>query len=189
MRNLKITEHRKNKVAVSSPGHICKDITGNVYFVNSKGIETLETGSDGNCESLTLAWADHDIATKEVIGADIVTASNSICVITKEGDVITVTVETCEVELCGSVSAGIEASCWSPDQELLVLITGDGNVVIMTADFEPLNEFPLIKMNLEKICLLMLVGVKKKLSFMARKENKLQKSQKRKSSLLLSGTT
>lgn len=145
MRNLKITEHRKNKVAVSSPGHICKDITGNVYFVNSKGIETLETGSDGNCESFTLAWADHDIATKEVIGADIVTASNSICVITKEGDVITVTVETCEVELCGSVSAGIEASCWSPDQELLVLITGDGNVVIMTADFEPLNEFPLNK--------------------------------------------
>ncbi|ROT79243.1 elongator complex protein 1-like, partial [Penaeus vannamei] len=39
--------------------------------------------------------------------------------------------------------AGLDAACWSPDQELLVLVTRESSVVMMTAEFDPLIEFPL----------------------------------------------
>ena len=41
----------------------------------------------------------------------------------------------------GSISDGIEAACWSPDQEILVLMAKDGTVLLMTPDFDPLKEF------------------------------------------------
>ena len=43
----------------------------------------------------------------------------------------------------GSVSDGIQCMAWSPDQDVLVLITGVGNLLLMTRDFDPLTEVPL----------------------------------------------
>ncbi|KAK7075465.1 hypothetical protein SK128_012925 [Halocaridina rubra] len=141
MRNLKLCEYNRNSVTVSKPGCICIDISGSVYYVNIDGIETLKTSSEASHCLFGLSWDDHEVTSSEIIGADVLTASNSICVITRDGDVITVNIDTQEVEVVGSVAAGLEAACWSPDQEILVLVTGDGSAILMTSEFDPVCEF------------------------------------------------
>ncbi|KAK4705712.1 elongator complex protein 1, partial [Phenoliferia sp. Uapishka_3] len=46
-------------------------------------------------------------------------------------------------ENVGAVDAGIKAAVWSPDEELLALVTGDDKLVVMTKDYEVLSEGPL----------------------------------------------
>lgn len=43
----------------------------------------------------------------------------------------------------GSIDSGIKAAAWSPDEEQLVLITGEDNLVCMTRNFDTLHEEPL----------------------------------------------
>lgn len=43
----------------------------------------------------------------------------------------------------GNVSDGIEQMAWSPDQDLVVMITGAGNLLLMTREFDPLTEVPM----------------------------------------------
>ncbi|KAI9478143.1 MAG: IKI3 family-domain-containing protein [Benjaminiella poitrasii] len=69
-----------------------------------------------------------------------------ICLCTWTGDIILFSKERFEkgeeaMELIGSVDAGIHAMCWSPDQDLLVLITGDKKILEMTQDFDTITEF------------------------------------------------
>lgn len=40
----------------------------------------------------------------------------------------------------GDVDDGIEQMAWSPDQDLVVMVTGAGNLLLMTRDFDPLTE-------------------------------------------------
>lgn len=47
-----------------------------------------------------------------------------------------------QVEVVGSVESGIKAAAWSPDEELLVLVTGEDNLVEMTKTFDVLQECP-----------------------------------------------
>lgn len=42
----------------------------------------------------------------------------------------------------GSVAAGIGAFAWSPDQEVLALVTGAGDLLVMTQEFHVLSEQP-----------------------------------------------
>ncbi|KAI7903384.1 IKI3 family-domain-containing protein [Cokeromyces recurvatus] len=68
------------------------------------------------------------------------------CLCTWSGDIIHFSKERFEkgeeaMEIIGSVDAGIHAMCWSPDQDLLVLVTGDKKIVEMTQDFDTITEF------------------------------------------------
>ncbi|WVR09089.1 hypothetical protein IAU60_006151 [Kwoniella sp. DSM 27419] len=47
------------------------------------------------------------------------------------------------VEVVGSVDSGIKAAAWSPDDEQLVLVTGEDNLVCMTRHFDVMHEEPL----------------------------------------------
>ncbi|EIW65854.1 hypothetical protein TREMEDRAFT_46085 [Tremella mesenterica DSM 1558] len=47
--------------------------------------------------------------------------------------------------MVGSVDSGIKAAAWSPDEEQLILVTGDDNLVCMTRDFDLTHEEPLRK--------------------------------------------
>lgn len=82
--------------------------------------------------------------------------SPALCVITAGGDIAVLTLPAdeqaldeqpfLEVEIVGSVEQGLRAAAWSPDDELLVLITGatpDGErekVLLMTCEYEVLSE-------------------------------------------------
>ncbi|KAF3821189.1 hypothetical protein GH733_011342, partial [Mirounga leonina] len=45
-----------------------------------------------------------------------------------------------QLECVGSVASGISVMSWSPDQELVLLATGQQTLIMMTKDFEPIME-------------------------------------------------
>ncbi|XP_071527963.1 putative elongator complex protein 1 [Panulirus ornatus] len=144
MQNLVLVDHTSREVSLSSLGILCTDvITEAIYHVNTEGIQPMKTSNTSSVSFIGVVWTDHEIRTEGIIQADVITVNDAICVVTREGDVISVNYNTQEVEVVGSVCAGVEAACWSPDQELLVLVTGEANIVIMTADFDPITELTL----------------------------------------------
>ncbi|KAJ2583825.1 putative elongator complex protein 1, partial [Coemansia sp. RSA 1836] len=46
-------------------------------------------------------------------------------------------------ELVGTVDPGIVACAWSPDEELLALVTGEARLLLMTQEYDVVDEFPL----------------------------------------------
>jgi elongator complex protein 1 len=68
----------------------------------------------------------------------------TICLVFEGGDVVLVREERPsgqeEVEIVGSVDTGISAARWSPDEELLALLTKAGNVMFMTRHFDSVGE-------------------------------------------------
>lgn len=66
------------------------------------------------------------------------------CLIMAGGDIVTVTEDEegidAHVEIVGTLSPSIEAARWSPDEELLVLATGDAKVVFMSRSFDLISE-------------------------------------------------
>ncbi|ORX39112.1 IKI3 family-domain-containing protein [Kockovaella imperatae] len=75
----------------------------------------------------------------------------TLVLILKHGDIAIIATEmyddrdsrTSAAEVVGSVESGILAAAWSPDEETLVLVTGDDNLVTMTRSFDLLHEEPL----------------------------------------------
>ncbi|KAJ1921502.1 putative elongator complex protein 1 [Mycoemilia scoparia] len=47
------------------------------------------------------------------------------------------------IEKIGDVESGIQHACWSPDEELLTMVTGENKLIIMTKDFDVISEFSL----------------------------------------------
>ncbi|KAF9494179.1 Elongator complex protein 1 [Pleurotus eryngii] len=69
--------------------------------------------------------------------------SRKLILILSGGDMHSYSVETDEAEVEGSIEAGILSADWSPDDELLSLITGDEKLILMTSAFDVLSEAPL----------------------------------------------
>ncbi|KAJ1911044.1 putative elongator complex protein 1, partial [Coemansia sp. S17] len=71
----------------------------------------------------------------------------SVFLALRSGDIFTVRVEVQgdseAPELVGTVDSGIMACAWSPDEELLALVTGEARLLLMTQDFDVVDEFPL----------------------------------------------
>ncbi|KAJ2403251.1 putative elongator complex protein 1 [Coemansia sp. RSA 2559] len=68
----------------------------------------------------------------------------SLFVALQSGDIFTIQLDADKsVDLVGTVDQGIMASSWSPDEELLALVTGEAKLLLMTQDFDVLEEFPL----------------------------------------------
>ncbi|KIW05416.1 uncharacterized protein PV09_03927 [Verruconis gallopava] len=67
-----------------------------------------------------------------------------ICLVLLGGDIVIVRESPLPgeelLEIVGSVDAGLAAAAWSPDEELLVLVTNDENVLCMSRDFETVSE-------------------------------------------------
>lgn len=70
------------------------------------------------------------------------------CIIMAGGDIVTVTEDEegstvpgmAHVEIVGTLSPSIAAARWSPDEELLVLATGDAKVIFMSRSFDVIAE-------------------------------------------------
>ncbi|WFD19831.1 Putative elongator complex protein 1 [Malassezia caprae] len=80
-------------------------------------------------------------------GGDSVGHVPALCVITGGGDMVLQPVgdEAGPADVVGSVDAGILAAAWSPDEDLLVLITGGTvpHVLLMTRHWDVIHEAPL----------------------------------------------
>ncbi|MBZ3869628.1 Elongator complex protein 1 [Sciurus carolinensis] len=75
-----------------------------------------------------------------IVGIQDLLDQESVCVATASGDVILCNLSTHQLECVGSVASGISIMSWSPDQELVLLATGQQTLIMMTRDFEPIME-------------------------------------------------
>ncbi|XP_037351049.1 elongator complex protein 1 [Talpa occidentalis] len=75
-----------------------------------------------------------------IVGIQDLLDQESVCVATASGDVILCNLSTHQLECVGSVASGISVMSWSPDQELVLLATGQQSLIMMTKDFEPIME-------------------------------------------------
>lgn len=70
---------------------------------------------------------------------------NAVLCVAGEGELVTVDCESKDVVLVGMVDCGLKAASQSPDEELLVFITGAQTLLCMTpGDLDVLHETPLV---------------------------------------------
>ncbi|OWZ30446.1 elongator complex protein 1, partial [Cryptococcus neoformans AD2-60a] len=67
----------------------------------------------------------------------------SLVIILAGGDIATLALDNPHVEVVGSVDSGIKAAAWSPDDEQIILVTGEDTLVCMTRNFDVVHEEPL----------------------------------------------
>ncbi|GBB99437.1 hypothetical protein RclHR1_03520017 [Rhizophagus clarus] len=69
----------------------------------------------------------------------------SIYIAFYNGDIVTVHLGSSEeqVEVVGSIESKIQCMEWSPDDELIIFVTGNDTILIMTKDFDVITEFPI----------------------------------------------
>lgn len=63
-------------------------------------------------------------------------------IIISQFDIITFNISTDMCEVTASIEEGILAMSWSPDQEIVIFATGNGNILTMSKHFETLTEAP-----------------------------------------------
>ncbi|EXJ85200.1 hypothetical protein A1O3_05875 [Capronia epimyces CBS 606.96] len=85
---------------------------------------------DLECDEILLLQHFTDIATS--------------CLVLAGGDIVVVREEPSpdqeKIEIIGSIDVGICAAAWAPDEELLAIVTRTDTLVLMSRNFEPLNE-------------------------------------------------
>ncbi|KAJ8489069.1 hypothetical protein ONZ51_g3188 [Trametes cubensis] len=81
----------------------------------------------------------------EIVSLHVLPDSHSLVVITRGGDITTIALdeEAPTAEVVGSVDGGVMGAAWSPDDTLLVLVTGEDKLLLMTSTFDVLSEGPL----------------------------------------------
>ena len=68
---------------------------------------------------------------------------DSVCLSLSSGSLVLVHAETHAVEEVGSIEGGISAMEWSPDGDVLAMVTGAGNLLVMSQEWEVLSEVAL----------------------------------------------
>ena len=90
-----------------------------------------------------------DLAVDRIVSLHYFGDLATVCVIMAGGDIVMVREETAEshepvhIEIVGSVDPGIAAARWSPDEEVLALVTTSGNLILMSRSFDTIGETPL----------------------------------------------
>ncbi|EIN06431.1 IkappaB kinase complex IKAP component [Punctularia strigosozonata HHB-11173 SS5] len=111
-------------------------IPGDVNSVNPPEIVSMFTTPRFSNEAPGLS--------SQLVSLKVVSEHRTLAMITRGGEIATMSLEDnlSEVEVLGSFDEGIQAVGWSPDETVLVLISGD-KLVLMTATYEVLSENPL----------------------------------------------
>ncbi len=88
-----------------------------------------------------------DLECDEILDLHYFSDSLTACLVLAGGDLIVVREEPQvgeeKIEILGSVDAGISAAAWSPDEELLAIITRASTLLYMTRDFENVTDVTL----------------------------------------------
>uniref|UniRef100_A0A7N6BR62 Elongator complex protein 1 n=1 Tax=Anabas testudineus TaxID=64144 RepID=A0A7N6BR62_ANATE len=146
MRNLKLLKSLRSSElqGPGSPQYLSvRADTGTLLVLSQYSITEFDprTGQVVNEASLTADGFLPDDGCGVVVGLQDLAELESACLATAGGDVILFNLNTCQVECVGSVDSGLTSMSWSPDEELVVLTTGQETIIMMTKDFEPIIEF------------------------------------------------
>ncbi|KAJ1958693.1 putative elongator complex protein 1 [Linderina pennispora] len=162
MRNLTIlsstsTPYTDAQAATGVPAPLCVNVTERVAYAvigdkdDMASLVSIPFGSDtGTSTTYTVqAQLPFSASSCTIAGMQFLMERESVFLALASGDIFVIQVsqsaelDSEQVELVGSVDAGIAAACWSPDEELLVLVTHEDKLLLMTQDFEVLYEFGL----------------------------------------------
>jgi len=102
------------------------------------------------------SWEDPAISetssTEKVLDAHFFSETSTVCLVLANGDLVTVCENPEEgasrVEIVGSIEGGILAASWSPDEEILAVLTASRNMLLMTNTFESISELALAREDL-----------------------------------------
>ncbi|XP_058022152.1 elongator complex protein 1 isoform X3 [Ahaetulla prasina] len=145
MRNLKLLRAQECQPAraLGTPqGFTVRADKGTVLISTEYGIVELDPVTQEIINEVTLtteAFLPED-GSGCIVGLEDLPDIESVCVVTATGDVILCNLNTHQLECVGSVDSGLTAMSWSPDQELVLLATGEQTLILMTRDFEPIAE-------------------------------------------------
>ena len=88
-----------------------------------------------------------DLPCDQVLSLQYFSDSFIICLVLKGGDIVVVRENPQngeeKIEIVGTVDAGISAASWSPDEELLTILTDADTLLYMTRDFENVTDIML----------------------------------------------
>ncbi|KAI0264133.1 IKI3 family-domain-containing protein [Gloeopeniophorella convolvens] len=95
--------------------------------------------------SKLVSTANHSVpeSCSQVISLKALIEEESLVAIMRGGDIASMKFEDGEpsqFEVIGSFEDGIQAAAWSPDDSLLILVTGEGKLIVMTPAFDVLHE-------------------------------------------------
>ncbi|KAI8715726.1 Elongator complex protein 1 [Fusarium sp. LHS14.1] len=116
----------------------------------SSSIELLRFKGDQDISvELVASWdapsPTPDLLVDKVVSLQYLSGSTTTCIVLEGGDIYTVQEDKFSggdphIEIVGSIDAGISAARWSPDEELLVVVTKANTVILMGATFDPVAE-------------------------------------------------
>uniref|UniRef100_A0A1I8PUH9 Elongator complex protein 1 n=1 Tax=Stomoxys calcitrans TaxID=35570 RepID=A0A1I8PUH9_STOCA len=148
MRNLKLKYCQSFKETVKQPKlilinpNVPKSASETRYIVTDSQLFSFVPGSEEQ-ELKVLAEVPG------IVAAEYLALDNEICLATAAGEVLLINPDTKQVNEGTFCDVGIECMAWSPDQEVVVFVTKQHNVVVMTCTYDPLTEHALAEENSE----------------------------------------
>ncbi|KAI5457316.1 IKI3 family-domain-containing protein [Mariannaea sp. PMI_226] len=116
----------------------------------SSSIELLRISGHQDISPQTVATWDApspnpDLPVDRVLSLQYLSGSSTTCLVLEGGDIVTVqeddfSGDAARIEIVGSIDDGIAAARWSPDEELLIIVTKTNQVIFMGATFDPVAE-------------------------------------------------
>ncbi|NWH92099.1 ELP1 protein, partial [Aegithalos caudatus] len=145
MRNLRLLRAGgcHSAATTGTPQCFCLGAEPGVVLVGSQyGLVELRAAEDSVSRevSLTLDGFLPEDGSGCIVGVEDLLEQENVCVATAAGDILLCNLSTKQVECVGSVDSGLSVMSWSPDQELVLLATGEQTLIMMTRDFEPITE-------------------------------------------------
>ncbi|NXY14657.1 ELP1 protein, partial [Atrichornis clamosus] len=145
MRNLRLLRAASGRsaAATGTPRCFCVGAEPGTLLVGSQYslVELRPAGDSVTREvSLTADGFLPEDGSGCIVGIEDLPEQECVCVATAAGDILLCNLSTKQVECVGSVDSGLSIMSWSPDQELVLLVTGQQTLIMMTRDFEPITE-------------------------------------------------
>ncbi|KAJ2726675.1 putative elongator complex protein 1 [Coemansia sp. Benny D115] len=148
-------EDNINNVREAAAAALCVDMSEQKVYVVvgddhdtaylvSVPLESLQNAAGRDIVDIvcTLPFA---ASTARIAGMQFLMERETVFLALGSGDILTINVGSAapQVEPVGTVDSGVMSSAWSPDEELLALVTGEAKLLLMTQDFDVMEEFPL----------------------------------------------
>lgn len=148
MKNLFLYHHfRSDFRRISSFQCFCiSDNSEEAYICSNDVIYKLAVGS-GQLETLLNINEYYNTQIPAFVHISFGTTTECLCLAFKNGDILILDSHTKEIQCVGSVESGLKAIQWSPDQEIIAMVTGQDTVIVMTGTFDPVTEVDLNQNN------------------------------------------
>ncbi|GLH07490.1 Putative elongator complex protein 1, partial [Gryllus bimaculatus] len=145
MRNLAIYSHVDRHVdQIDTVQHVCVNSLENTVYMYDDGIVYCLSQEDEHAlEKFSVKEHCNEELKSKVVAMSYNSVLGVLCLATEAGDLISLAWTTRQVEVVGSVEQGLRCMQWSPEEEVLLLVTGQNVVMAMTLEFDPLWEQPL----------------------------------------------